>query len=129
MNGSRCFLLAGALTLTLGCGGPRLADTVDWELDFELTISDELHSPYAKGSLFTVYAVGIPDDEEHRYEVKSADTGVLFCASNGTAEAACEGTGDGEVDLLLSRAPASPSTQRPWRSCRPTPPGPSRARR
>lgn len=103
MNRSRCLLLAGAFTLTLGCGGPRLADTVDWELDFELTISDDLHSPYAKGSLFTVYAVGVPEDEEHRYEVKSGDTGVLFCASNGTAEAACEGTGEGEVDLLLSR--------------------------
>lgn len=97
------FLLAGASALTLGCGGPSLADTVDWTLDFDLTITDELHSPYVRGSQFTVYALGLSEEEERHHEVRSADNDILSCLGSLNAEADCTAASQGEVDLEITR--------------------------
>ncbi|MBK8259350.1 MAG: hypothetical protein IPK82_42685 [Polyangiaceae bacterium] len=103
MNRSLFLFLSGACVLTAGCQSDRLVDNVDWDLDFVLTPSDQLHSPYAKGSQFGVFGYGISQDEESLYDVRSADQNILTCVDGGAAHADCQATEEGEVDLELLR--------------------------
>jgi hypothetical protein len=74
MSRALCAAVAlGGIAATVGCG-PAVHDDIDVELDFSITASDSLHTPYVRGAVVTLSA-DLDDGADVRWT--SDDAGVF----------------------------------------------------
>ncbi len=88
-----------------GCQAPRLADGIDFEWDFFQLLgpSDQLHSPYVAGASFSVWSIGVDEDEEVGWTIATSDPAVIGVVEQvGDGHARVRANGAGQVDLLLN---------------------------
>lgn len=79
---SFAFFAASVLALTAGCSGsstPTILDTVDLTLDFSLTPSDRLHTPYVTGAQLSLFLGRTSDEVEQRAHFEVDDPSVFDC--------------------------------------------------
>jgi hypothetical protein len=95
-------LLAALAILASGCARVRLADSVDLTFDWSVVPSDELHTPYVAGADFSLYTLGVDEEDQVGWRLASGDSSVLRIDStaNGDAEVTATGAGVATVSVL-----------------------------
>lgn len=96
--------IALVASLAMACGGPRLADGIDLELDFNPLRgpSDRLHSPYVAGADFSVWSIHADEEDEVGWTIGTSDPSVVHIREQvGNGHARVSAAAPGEVDLTI----------------------------
>jgi len=99
--------IALVASLAMACGGPRLADGIDLDLDLFPLVgpSDRLHSPYVAGADFSVWSIHADEEDEIGWTIETSDPSVIRVVEQvGDGHARVSATAPGEVDLLIRDA-------------------------
>jgi len=96
--------IALVASLAMACGGPRLADGIDLELDLNPLDgpSDLLHSPYVAGADFGVWSIHADEDDEVGWTIGTSDPSVIRIREQvGDGYARVSADAPGDVDLMI----------------------------
>jgi hypothetical protein len=90
-----------------GCGGVRLADSVDLTFDWNILTgpSNELHTPYVAGADFRVFTTGVDREATAGWTLESSDPSVLALGptAEGRADASALAPGRAVLTVLDER--------------------------
>src|SRR5262245_19539964 len=94
-------MLAFFLLATTGCNHAWLSDDVDLELDFGLSHSDELHTPYVQGARVVIFVNTSRSQDKTGWRLVSSRPDVLEVEGGDGRSFDCTARGEGIAQLRV----------------------------